>query len=219
MKASFFLPLVMLGTVATAQNYQVVFHKDLLKESAINTSYKVARNQLYVDKLSQIRDKRERIAAYATSIEEVQRQVFSSLSNVDNAIRHSIALYNVSLRVPKIFNNLATATSLAAGKPYLISIAANTTKVFTGRIIQLQDYLEQFVLSADEKTLLDPIQRSRFVLEVSTDINILYNLSEQLVNNFKLYNLNSAVNKIVPYKMYVNMDAQIVIDMINQFKF
>jgi len=50
-------------------------------------------------------------------------------------------------------------------------------------------------------------------------INILYNISEQLVNNFRLYNLNDAVNKIVPYKMYINMDAVIVKDMLNQFKF
>jgi hypothetical protein len=209
----------MIGSGAIAQDYQVVFHRDLLKEAVINTGYKVARNEMYASKLKEIQDKRERISVYATSIEEVQRQIFNSLSNVDNAIKNSVSLYNVSLRIPKIFNNLETATGLAVGKPYLISIAANTTQIFTGRIIQLQDYLEQFVLSADEKTLLDPIQRSRFVLEVSTDINILYNLSEQLVNNFKLYNLNAAVNKIVPYKMYVNMDARIVNDMINQFKF
>ena len=219
MKISFFLLLFPLATRAMAQDYEVVFHKDLLKEAVANTGYKVARNELYSDRLKQIQGKRERITAYSTSIAEVQRQIFSSLTNADNAIKNSVALYNVSLRIPKIFQNLTTATTLAAGKPYLILIAANTTQIFTGRIIQLQDYLEQFILSADEKTLLDPIQRTRFVLEVSTDINILYNMSEQLVNNFKLYNLNAAVNKIVPYKMYINMDARIVNDMRNQFKF
>lgn len=219
MKFTFFLFSMFIAGLVNGQDYEVVFHKDLLKEAVANTSYKVARNELYSNKLKEIQSKRERIAAYSTSIEEVQRQIFSSLTNVDNAIKNSLALYNVSLRIPKIFKNLRTATTLAAGKPYLISIAANTTQIFTGRIIQLQDYLEQFVLSSDEKTLMDPIQRTRFVLEVSTDINILFNLSEQLVNNFKLYNLNDAVNKIVPYKMYINMDARIVNDMLNQFKF
>jgi hypothetical protein len=219
MKLTLFLSAIFIAGAVNAQGYEVVFHQDLLKEVAANTSYKVARNELYSHKLKEIQDKRERIAAYSTSIEEVQRQIFNSLSNVDNAIKNSKALYNVALIIPKIFKNLTIATGLAAGKPYLISIAANTTQIFTGRIIQLQDYLEQFVLSADEKTLMDPIQRTRFVLEVSTDINILYNLSEQLVNNFKLYNLNDAVNRIVPYKMYINMDAQIVNDMLNQFKF
>jgi len=211
------LSLFLCPLMVTAQ--QVVYHKDLMTEATANTSYKVARNALYSDKLKEIEDKRTRVTAYSTSIEEVQHQIFTSLSNVDYAIKNSKALYNVSLRIPKIFENLATATSLAAGKPYLITIAANTTQIFTGRIAQLQSYLEQFVLGADEKTLIDPIQRARFVLEVSTDINILYNISEQLVNNFKLYNLNDAVNKIIPYKMYINMDAVIVKDMLNQFKF
>ena len=211
------LSLFLCPLMVTAQ--QVVYHKDLMTEATANTSYKVARNALYSDKLKEIEDKRTRVTAYSTSIEEVQHQIFASLSNVDYAIKNSKALYNVSLRIPKIFENLATATSLAAGKPYLITIATNTTQIFTGRITQLQSYLEQFVLGADEKTLIDPIQRARFVLEVSTDINILYNISEQLVSNFKLYNLNDAVNKIIPYKMYINMDAVIVKDMLNQFKF
>ncbi len=211
------LSLFLCPLLVTAQ--QIVYHKDLMAEATANTSYKVARNYLYSDKLKEIEDKRQHIATYSTGIEEVQHQIFASLSNVDNAIKKCKALYNVSLRIPKIFDNLAKATSLAAGKPYLITIAANTTQIFTGRIVELQNYLEQFVLAADEKTLIDPIQRTRFVLEVSTDLNILYNLSEQLVNNFKLYNLNDAINKIVPYKMYINMDAVIVRDMLNQFKF
>ena len=211
------LSLFLCPLMVTAQ--QVVYHKDLMTEATANTSYKVARNTLYSNKLKEIEDKRTRVTAYSASIEEVQHQIFASLSNVDYAIKNSKALYNVSLRIPKIFENLATATSLAAGKPYLITIAANTTQIFTGRIAQLQSYLEQFVLGADEKTLIDPIQRARFVLEVSTDINILYNISEQLVSNFRLYNLNDAVNKIIPYKMYINMDAVIVKDMLNQFKF
>lgn len=219
MKTPFFILFISVISSAKAQDYEVVLHKDLLKEAMVNTGYKVARNELYIDKLRQIQDRRDRITTYSAGIEEVQRQIFNSLSNVDNAIKNSVALYNVSVRIPKIFQNLATAAKLAAGKPYLVTIAANTAQIFTGRIIQLQDYLEQFVLSADEKTLLDPIQRTRFVLEVSTDINILYNLSEQLVSNFKLYNLNDAVNKIVPYKMYINMDARILTDMRNQFKF
>src|SRR3954454_12336562 len=196
------LSLFLCPLMVTAQ--QVVYHKDLMTEATENTSYKVARNALYSDKLKEIEDKRTRVTAYSTSIEEVQHQIFASLSNVDYAIKNSKALYNVSLRIPKIFENLATATSLAAGKPYLITIAANTTQIVAGRIAELQNYLERFVLGADEKTLIDPIQRTRFVLEVSTDINILYNISEQLVNNFKLYNLNDAVNKIIPYKMYIN---------------
>ncbi len=211
------LSLFLCPLVLNAQ--QVVYHKDLMTEATANTSYKVARNTLYSDKLQEIEDKRERVATYSIGIEEVQHQIFTSLSNVDNAINNCKALYNVSLRIPKIFDNLTKATSLAAGKPYLITIASNTTQIVAGRIVELQNYLEKFVLGADEKTLIDPIQRTRFVLEVSTDINILYNISEQLVSNFKLYNLNDAVNKIIPYKMYINMDAVIVKDMLNQFKF
>src|SRR5689334_2866516 len=126
------LSLLICPLVLKAQ--QVVYHRDLMTEATSNTNYKVAHNTLYSDKLQEIEDKRERIATYSIGIEEVQHKIFTSLSNVDNAIKNSKALYNVSLRIPKIFDNLTKATSLAAGKPYLITIASNTTQIVAGRI-------------------------------------------------------------------------------------
>lgn len=176
-------------------------------------------NKLYEKKLDKIKADRERTMQYAETIEEVQRKMYSSLTNVESGLRNGKTLLYISKKIPKIFDNLKEATTLAAGKPYLLAVAKENTEIMVGRIIKLQAYLKDFVLKADDKTLLNPLDRDKFVWEVYQDINIIYALSESMVSMFKMYNLQDAIDKVVPYKLYYNMDKIIVNDIRNKLKF
>ena len=74
-------------------------------------------------------------------------------------------------------------------------------------------------MSSDETTLINQADRDKFVHKIYEEVTILYNLSESLINDFTLYNLQDAINKIVPYKQFINMDASIVTGTLNRFKF
>lgn len=198
---------------------RVVMHTDLLPQTFANSAYKIGLNKVYENKLDEVARNREKTAAYTATIEEVQRKVFNSLTNVEGAIRNGKTLLYISKKIPLIFDNLAEASKLAAGKPYLVTIAGDQSRVMVERVVKLQAYLQDFVLKEDAKILISPTDRDKFIHEVYTNINIIYSMSGALINTFKMHNLQDAVDKVIPYRMYVNMDKIIIQDIARKLKF
>src|SRR5579859_7843828 len=134
-----------------AQYYEILIHTDLPFTQAENSAYKIARDYLYNNTLSSIKDHRQDVSLYSAGIEEVQREIFKSLTNVSDGIKNGKALYYIAQRIPKIYTNLSTATSLAAGKPYLVTIATSTVSIMITRIVNLEDYIQNFITKSDEE--------------------------------------------------------------------
>src|SRR4051812_11901298 len=91
---------------------RIVHHIDLLPQMQSNTAYKVSMHEMYENKVREISDDREKTATYATTIEQVQKKVFGSLTNVSGAVRNGKTLFYISQKIPQIFDNLATASEL-----------------------------------------------------------------------------------------------------------
>ncbi|MGI8633840.1 MAG: hypothetical protein ACR2KZ_00410 [Segetibacter sp.] len=214
-KLILFLPML---SVAVVKAQRQVIHTDLIPRMQANTETKLLMNKTYEDKLNQIKENRDKTLAYATTIEEVQKKVFSSLTNVDGALRNGKTLIYISRKIPHIFSNLVEASELAAGKPFLATIAADQARIITERVVKLQNYLNDFVLKDDSKTLINPTDRAKFVHEVYENILIIDNMSLSLINSFKLYNLQDAVNKVVPFQMYKNVDKILIQDIVKKVK-
>jgi hypothetical protein len=209
--------VLLLSFVAKAQQY--VYHTDLFPQVIENSSFKMGSNELYANKLSSVKSDRTTTSAYAAIIEEAQNLIFSSLTNVDDGIKNGKTVYYVVQKIPMILDNLETATSLAIDKPYLATIAAQSAQVFAARLTNLSSYLQNFILSSNESTLINQADRDKFVHKLYEEVNILYSLSQSLVNDFTLYNLQDAINKIIPYKQYINMDEAIATGIVTRFKF
>ena len=218
MKTVFITLGILLSFIVTDAQVYVV-HTDLIPQTFVNSAFKIGSNELYVNKLNDVKNDRTNTSTYAATIEEAQNLIFNSLTNVDDAIKNGRTVYYITQKIPSIFTNLQTATSLAIGKPYLATIAAQSAQVFAVRLSNLSAYLQNFVLSNDESTLINQADRDKFVHKIYEEVNILYALSESLVYDFTLYNLQDAINKIVPYKSYINMDKTIVTGIIIRFKF
>jgi hypothetical protein len=202
-----------------AQGYNVFIHRDMIATQTQNTATQYAYNELYNGTLTDIKNSRNKTMQNMGIIEEVQRTGFKSLSNVDGAVRNGKTLYYAFKKAPKIFDNLAQAAQLSTGKPYLLGIVSKQAIVFEERVAKLTDYIQNFVCKNDETVLINPTDRSKFVNEVYTEINILYNLSAAMVNDFKIYNLQDAINKVYPWKMYYNMDKNILKNTLLKLKF
>lgn len=213
------LPLILpMFFAAVTQGQRQVIHTDLIPQMQANTDAKILLNKAYENKLNQIKEDRDKTLAYSTAIEEVQRKVFNSLTNVDGALRNGKTLIYISKKIPHIFNNLVEASQLAAGKPFLATLAADQARIITGRVVKLQNYLNDFVLKDDPKALINPTDRAKFVHEVYENILIIDNMSASLINAFKLYNLQDAVNKVVPFEMYKNVDKILIQDIVKKVK-
>jgi hypothetical protein len=209
---------ILLPAITGVKAQRVVVHTDLIPRMQANTEYKIMMNKRYEDKLNQVKEDRENTLAYGTTIEQVQRRVFNSLTNVDDALRNGKTVLYISKKIPQIFANLTEAAQLAAGKPYLTTIAADYAQVITERAVKLQHYLSSYVLTDDPRVLINPTDRAKFVHEVYQNIQIIDAMSGSLVRIFKMYNLQDAVNKVIPVEMYMNVDKTLIQDIIKKVK-
>jgi hypothetical protein len=83
-----FILLIAVYGIKVGEAQRVVIHNDLIATNTSNTIYKVGMHKLYDSKLNEIKNRREKTLQYATTIEEVQRKIFGSLTNVEGAIRN-----------------------------------------------------------------------------------------------------------------------------------
>ena len=216
MKQLFFV-LSLLPFISKAQSF--VIHNDLIATQASNSSYKIAWNELYGQKLEAIKKDRERTTSYLGIIQQVQEKILKSLSNIDDAIKNGKALFYISKKIPLIFTNLQNATVAAVGKPYSLALVGNQIPIFTVRLTNLTSYLNQQVLANDESILMDQAARDGFVRTVYDEINVLYQLSNSMYRTIESANFQDAVNKIVPFQTYINNDNVIIQDILFRFKF
>jgi hypothetical protein len=208
----FLLPLL-----TKAQSF--VIHNDLIATQGTNSSYKIAWNELYGQKLDAIKKDRERTTSCLGIIQQVQEKILKSLSNVDDAIKNGKALFYISKKIPLIFTNLQKSVVAAVGKPYSLVLVGNQIPIFTVRLTNLTNYLNQQVLGSDASILMDQASRDRFVRNVYDEINVLYQLSSSMYRTIESANFQDAVNKIVPFQTYINIDKVIIQDILFRFKF
>jgi hypothetical protein len=213
----FFCMLLLLPLITKAQSF--VIHNDLIATQLTNSSYKIAWNELYGQKLDAIKNHREQTASCLGVIQQVQEKIFQSLSNVDDAIKNGKALFYISKKIPLIFTNLQKSVVAAVGKPYSLVLVSNQIPIFTVRLTNLTSYLNQQVLGTDENILMDQAARDRFVRNVYDEINVLYQLSNSMYRTIESANFQDAVNKIVPFQTYINIDNAIIQDILFRFKF
>jgi len=202
-----------------AQFVTWAFHTDLPFTQIENTAYKVAWNNKYANKLNDIKNLRQKTLASLTIVEEVQRKIFNTLSNVDGAIKDGKTMITIGKKVPIIFDNLEKSVKLATGKPYLLTITGDMYNVFYQRVLRLSAYLKEVVLKSDEKLLIDPVRRHRFVYDVYCEINVLQQLSQSICNQYELHNLQDAIDKIIPISTFYNVDKMLVNDILRKMKF
>lgn len=211
--------LILSSSSSNAQFVTWAFHTDLPFTQTENTALKSAWNYKYADKLNEIKKNREKTLEYLVFIEEVQRKIFNTLSNVDGALKDGKTMLAVSKKIPQIFVNLEKSVELAAGKPYLLTITGNMYQVFYQRCLNLSAFLKDVVLRSDEKLLIDPVRRHQFVYEVYSEINVLQQLNLSILNQYKMKTLQDAVDKVIPVSTFYNVDKIIVQDILRKVKF
>ena len=216
----FILSFVLVASFVKAQVYvTIVFHTDLPVRQMENTAVKQASLAEYGAKLKQIENDRAVTSADLALVEEIQAKLVKSFANCDDAIRNCKSLYYAFQRLPKIYDNLQKAASLAANKPFLIPRATNAGSIIAARLGNLVDYIQYTVINNDYGVFINQAKRDKLIMHIYSEINTLYAYSSALYNKFNLYSIQDAVNQIVPYKNMVNQDLAIINNIKSTFKF
>jgi len=197
----------------------IVIHKDLMQMIAENTADKQAWLKLYNKSLDSVKSYRNKVLENWSTIEAIQQKIYNNLTNVDDGIKQSRQLHYIALKVPKIFENVLEAGKIAIGKPYLVVYWNGTGQLLINKILSLQNFVSTFIMSHNNDSLLiDQATRDQFLWTTYNKINTIYNISTNMVFMFRQYTLQMAINKIVPYQWYINLDKSISQEIINGVK-
>lgn len=178
---SYFLTLSLISSFGQS----VVIHKDLLEQLGKNEGYKTTMHTTYDSTLSNIQQARKTISGAAGAIQIVQEKVFNSLTNVSDGIKNVRTLGYISQYALFTLDNVGTAISLAAGKPYLVDIVSKDATVFYERIAELTGFVSQFIMNESSDQMIKPTERDRFLYTVYRQIMVLDAISSNLCANLK----------------------------------
>ncbi len=222
MKSKLFISLIVFCFCffCNVEAQSIVIHPDLLQRVAENTADKQAWLLLYNNSLDTIQSHRKKVLLNWSTIEAVQQKIYSNLANVDDGIKQSKQLYYIAQKVPKIFDNVLEASKIAIGKPYLVTYWNGTGQLLIDKVLSLQNFVSTFIMSHDNDSLLiDQTTRDQFLWQTYNLINTIYNISSNMVYMFKQYTFQMALNKVVPYQWYINLDKNISQQILNSAKF
>ncbi len=218
MKAFLIIGFIIFSLNGKSQS--IVYHQDLMQRVAENTADKQSWLLLYNNSLDSIQSHRKKVLANWTTIEAVQQKIYKNLTNVDDGIRQSRQLYYIAQKVPKIFDNILQASQIAIGKPYLVIYWNGTGQLLIDKILSLQNFVSTFIMSHDNDSLLiDQTTRDQLLWATYNQVNTIYNISNNMVYQFRQYTLQMAINKVVPYDWYINLDKGITQQILNNAKF
>ena len=202
-----------------ARSQNIVYHQDLMERVAENTADKQAWLLLYNNSLDTIQSHRKKVLGNWSVIEGVQQKIYNNLTNVDDGIKQSKQLYYIAQKVPKIFANVLEASKIAVGKPYLVTYWNGTGQLLIDKVLSLQNFVSTFIMSHNNDSLLiDQTTRDQFLWQTYNLINTIYNISNNMVYLFKQYTFQMALNKVVPYQWYTNLDKNISQQILNDAK-
>lgn len=220
MRQKFFIIIILAVLSNKVLSQSIVYHKDLIQRVAENTADKQSWLILYNNSLDSIQSHRKKVLANWTTIGAIQQKIYKNLTNVDDGIKQSKQLYYIAQKVPKIFNNIMEASEIAVGKPYLVMYWNGTGQLLMDKILSLQNFVSAFIMSHDNDSLLiDQTTRDQLLWTVYNQMNTIYNISNNMVYQFRQYTLQMAVNKVVPYQWYINLDKGITQQILNNAKF
>jgi len=218
MKAFFIIGLIILSNQGKSQN--LVYHQDLIERVAENTADKQAWQMLYNNSLDTVQSDRKKVLGDWSTIEAVQQKIYSSLTNVDDGIKQSKQLYYIAQKVPVIFDNILAAAKVAIGKPFLVVYWNGTGQLLINKVLSLQNFVSSFIMShGNDSLLIDQTTRDQLLWTTYNMINTIYNISSNILAMFNQYTLQMAINKVVPYGWYLNLDKTITQQILNNAKF
>lgn len=199
--------------------FTLITQPNLYKEVGVNMVSREAHISRLKQTLNRAKNYKEKTLAAWTTVEQVHNKIYDNLTNVSSGIRDGKTLATIMKKIPKIAENVFKAGKEATGKPYLIKVYSRTGMMLIDRVDRLRDDISNIVESADKDMLINQARRSEILWKIYKQVKVIYNISETMIYEFKWYNLQMAVNEIIPYKFYMDLDKGLVDKALNRFKF
>ncbi|MGN7986508.1 MULTISPECIES: hypothetical protein [Pedobacter] len=218
MKRIFYIVLFGLSSFRLSAQRIVIDTRHLatVSENAVaRNAAEVSHNEL----LNKINKSLDNINTNSSSIVIAQSMIYSSLSNVNSALKNGLALRDMYSVCEEIIGYGREMSKLAVNEPYLVLFSEQIIKDVGTRSAKMMTEVSDFVLKEDQNILMDYNSRDNLLTGIRSDLQIIRGLAYGAWKAMYWAKVKGVMSMLNPFQGYINRDRQIVADIISKTKY
>ncbi|PWS32666.1 hypothetical protein [Pedobacter paludis] len=215
MKHLFLFFLILIGSSVYAQ--RVVFdrnHFDIVNE---NGAVRLAAENTHNSYLNTINNRLNDINVNLSSVVLVQHMILNSLSQVDGALRHAIAVRQIGEICTDIYSESTELVEMAKDDPALLLFAEDVSRQLKSRGVRLAMEVSSFVLKEGENVLMDFEKRDGLLKKIALELRVMRALVFSMKKSMYWARVNGLLKTANPFRSYMNQDKWLVDEIIRKY--
>ncbi|MGQ7856536.1 hypothetical protein ACUN24_20055 [Pedobacter sp. WC2501] len=198
---------------------RVVFdarHLAIVNENAlVRNAAEISHHEL----LGKINKSLGNININTSSIALAQSMIYSSLSNVNSALKNGLALRDMYAICEEIIGYGREMGKLGISEPYLVLFSEQIIRDISKRSTQLMTEISGFVLKEGQNILMDYNSRDELIAGIRADLQIIRGLAYGAWKAMYWAKVGGVVKMLNPFQGFINRDVQIVSDIITKTRY
>jgi len=191
-------------------------HFAIVNENAVvRNAAESSHNEL----LGRIKGSLDNINSNTSSVVALHELIYSSLSNVNSALKNGLALRDMYVICGEIIGYGQQMVKLGASEPYLILFSQQIIGDITARSAAMMSEVSGFVLKEGQDILMDYASRDQLLAHIRTDLQIIRGLAYGAWKAMYWAKVKGVVGLLNPFQGFINRDRQIVDDIFSKAKY
>lgn len=195
---------------------RVVFdarHLTIVNENAlVRNAAEISHNEL----LGKINKSLDNININTSSIVMAQSMIYSSLSNVNSALKNGLALRDMYAICEEIIGYGREMGKLGVNEPYLLLFSEEIIRDITKRSAKMMTEISGFVLKEGQDILMDYNSRDELIAGIRVDLQIIRGLAYGAWKAMYWAKVRGVISMLNPFQGFINRDLQIVSEILTK---
>ncbi|MDQ0965431.1 hypothetical protein QFZ20_000834 [Flavobacterium sp. W4I14] len=198
---------------------RVVFdarHLATVNENAVvRNAAEISHNEL----LSKINKSLDNININTSRIVLAQSMIYSSLSNVNAALKNGLALRDMYAVCEEIIGYGREMGKLGVNEPYLLLFSEEIIRDITKRSAKMMNEISGFVLKEGQDILMDYNSRDELIAGIRVDLQIIRGLAYGAWKAMYWAKVRGVISMLNPFQGFINRDLQIVSEILTKTRY
>ncbi|MET0573992.1 MAG: hypothetical protein ABWZ79_21415 [Pedobacter agri] len=212
------LLLLAAGLFGSSSAQMIVFDRDhfltVNENGMVRISAEMATHNYYDTIHERLSDIKINIGALVLTEELIYR----SLTQVDQGMKSILAVKEISTLIAEIFSETNQMIAFASKHPHLLLFAEQVSSQLRQRGAALVENVSSVVLSEKSDLLLNFEKRDALLKKISLELRVIRALVYSMRKSMYWASQRSLFSQLNPFRNFINIDRQLVLKIINNYK-
>ena len=183
-----------------------------------NGAVRLAAENTHNNYLNTISNRLDDINLNISSVVMVQTLIYSSLTQVNQALKSGIAAAQVAQISAEIIRESNAMIVMAGTEPHLVLFAEDVARQMKTRGINMVSEVSAFVLKEGSNVLMDYQKRDALLRKVILELKVMRALCYSMGRSMYWAKMNGILKTANPYRDFINQDIRLAGDIIRNYQ-